>query len=68
MTSSAARDAQLPRAPGCNDCFGARVNAAGAERDAAMECAACIAEVTDAYAASQLSLKLHDTVKTFYPS
>jgi indolepyruvate decarboxylase len=67
------RYAQLPQALGCDGWFSARVSACE-ELDAAMERAAgagtgaYIAVVTDAYVASELSLKLHDAVKTLYKS
>jgi indolepyruvate decarboxylase len=67
------RHAQLPQALRCDGWFSARVSACE-EPDAVMERAAgagtgtYLAVVTDAYAASKLSLKLHDAVKTLYKS
>ncbi len=65
--------AELPHAFGCDDWFTARVTTCG-ELDDAMKAAsahdsgAYIEVVTDAYAASQLAMKLHDAVKTLYKS
>jgi indolepyruvate decarboxylase len=67
------RYAELPHALGCDGWFTARVTTCG-ELDAAMEQAAraetgaYIEVVTETYAASPLSMKLHDAVKTLYRS
>ena len=65
------RYSELPHALGCDNWFTARVTTCETF-DQALETAAdsdtgCLIEVvTDAYAASQLALKLHDAVKTLY--
>ncbi len=62
---------ELPRAFGCDDWLTARVTTC-AELDQAMRVAAStstgayIEVVTDAYAASQMAMQLHDAVKTLY--
>ncbi len=67
------RYADLPQALGCEGWFTARATTC-AELDAAMEragradAAAYIEVVTDTYAASPLSMRLHDAVKTLYKS
>jgi indolepyruvate decarboxylase len=67
------RYCELPHALGCNDWYTARVTTCE-EFDIALEKASgnqtgsYIEVVTDAYAASPLSLKLHDAVKTLYKS
>jgi indolepyruvate decarboxylase len=61
----------LPHALGCDDWLTARVTTC-AELDQAMHAAAnastgaYIEVVTDAYAASQMALRLHDAIKTLY--
>jgi indolepyruvate decarboxylase len=63
--------ADLPKALGCDDWFTARVTTCG-EFDQALKAAstggraAYIEVVTDKYAASRLSVKLHENVKTLY--
>ena len=65
------RYAELPRALGCDGWYTARV-ATCAELDQALATAsqgntgAYIEVVTDAYAASPLALKLHDSLRTLY--
>lgn len=65
------RYAELPFALGCDGWFTARVDTCG-ELDKALACAgnirtgAYIEVVTDPYAASPLSLKLHDSMQTLY--
>jgi indolepyruvate decarboxylase len=65
------RYAELPKALGCSDWFTARVTTCG-EFDEAMKAAAqgdraaYVEVVTDKYAASPLSMKLHESVKTLY--
>jgi indolepyruvate decarboxylase len=65
--------AELPHAFGCDDWVTARVTTC-AELDSALEVAATaktgvyIEVVTDAYAASPLSLKLHDAMRALYKS
>jgi indolepyruvate decarboxylase len=65
------RYSELPHAFGCGDWMTARVTTCG-EFDAALEAAAksetgvYIEVVTDAYAASPLSLKLHDAMQALY--
>jgi indolepyruvate decarboxylase len=65
------RYAELPRALGCDDWFTARVTTCG-ELDQALEtagsgkAAAYVEVVTDAYAASPLALKLHDSLRSLY--
>jgi indolepyruvate decarboxylase len=67
------RYTELPHALGGDGWFTARATTCG-ELDAAMEQAvrartdAYIEVVTDTYAASPLSMKLHDAVKTLYKS
>lgn len=67
------RYAELPRAFGCEDWFTARVSTCG-ELDAALEAAgaapagAYVEVVTDAYAASPLALKLHESFRRLYKS
>jgi indolepyruvate decarboxylase len=64
---------ELPHALGCEGWFTARVTTCG-EFDEALERASSaksgvyIEVVTDSYAASPLSLKLHDSMKTLYKS
>jgi indolepyruvate decarboxylase len=64
---------ELPRALGCDRWFTARVTTCG-EFDQALKTAeqgntgAYIEVVTDKYAASPLSMKLHESIKTFYQS
>jgi indolepyruvate decarboxylase len=63
--------ADLPKAFGCDDWFTARVTTC-AEFDQALQTAsqgdraAYIEVVTDKYAASPLSMKLHESIKTLY--
>ena len=65
------RYADLPHAFGCDDWLTMRVTTCG-ELDAALETASMaqsgvyIEVVTDAYAASPLSLKLHDAMQALY--
>jgi indolepyruvate decarboxylase len=65
------RYADLPRVFGCDNWFTARATTCG-ELDVALESAeksntgAYIEVVTDAYAAPELMLKMHDAVRTFY--
>jgi indolepyruvate decarboxylase len=65
------RYAELPRVFGCDNWFTARVTTCG-ELDVALDSAAksntgaYIEVVTDAYAAPELMLKLHDAVKVLY--
>jgi len=65
------RYAALPAALGCTDWITMSVRT-GAELDGALHKAAdahtgvYIEVVTDAYAASELALKLHDSMKTLY--
>jgi indolepyruvate decarboxylase len=65
------RYAELPHALGCDDWYTARVTTCG-ELDRALETIskgneACYIEVvTDAYAASPLSIRLHESVKSLY--
>jgi len=65
------RYAELPHALGCDGWFTARVTTC-AELDAALsaadraEAGVYIEVVTDAYAASPLAMKLHDSIKTLY--
>jgi indolepyruvate decarboxylase len=65
------RYTELPSALGCDDWFTARATTCG-ELDAALQAAsstdraAYIEVVTDPYAASALSLKLHDSIKTLH--
>jgi indolepyruvate decarboxylase len=67
------RYSEIPRALGCDGWFTARVTTCG-EFDQALKAAeqgnagAYIEVVTDKYAASPLSMKLHESVKTFYRS
>jgi indolepyruvate decarboxylase len=67
------RYAELPHALGCDGWYTARVTTCG-ELDAALEkasaggAAAYIEVVTDAYAASPLALKLHETLRNLYKS
>ncbi len=67
------RYSELPRALGCDGWFTARVTTCG-EFDQALKAAergnsgAYIEVVTDKYAASPLSMKLHESVETFYRS
>ena len=67
------RYAELPRALGCEGWFAARVSTCE-EFDKALKAAedensgAYIEVVTDKYAASPLSMKIHENVKTFYRS
>jgi indolepyruvate decarboxylase len=67
------RYSELPHALGCEGWFTARVTTCG-EFDEALERASSaksgvyIEVVTDSYAASPLSLKLHDSMKTLYKS
>jgi indolepyruvate decarboxylase len=64
---------ELPHAFGCHDWLTARATTCG-ELDQALDAAvrtdkaAYIEVVTDAYAATPLALKLHESVKTLYPS
>jgi len=65
------RYSEIPYALGCDDWFTARVTTCGELDKALIEAeqgarAAYIEVVTDAYAASPLSLKLHENVKSFY--
>ncbi len=67
------RYTQLPQALGCDGWFSARVSAceelnAAMERAAGDGAGAYIAVVTDAYAAPELSLKLHDAGTTLNKS
>jgi indolepyruvate decarboxylase len=65
------RYAELPRVLGCDGWFTARVATCG-ELDQALEAAgsgttaAYIEVVTDAYAASPLALKLHESLRSLY--
>lgn len=65
------RYTELPRALGCDGWFTARVTTCG-ELDQALEVAAhadtaaYVEVVTDAYAASPLSLKLHESLRSLY--
>jgi indolepyruvate decarboxylase len=65
------RYSQIPQALGCDDWFTSRVTTCD-EFDRALKAAeqggtaAYIEVVTDAYAASPLSMKLHESVKTLY--
>ena len=67
------RYTELPHALGCNDWLTARVTTCG-ELDSALQAATnartgvYIEVVTDAYAASPLALKLHDSMKSLYKS
>jgi indolepyruvate decarboxylase len=67
------RYSELPRVLGCDGWFTARVTTCG-ELDQALETAAqagraaYIEVVTDAYAASPLALKLHDSLRSLYKS
>jgi indolepyruvate decarboxylase len=67
------RYAELPRVMGCEGWYTARATTCG-ELDAALETAgkgetaAYIEIVTDAYAASPLALKLHDSLRNLYKS
>jgi indolepyruvate decarboxylase len=67
------RYTELPHALGCDNWFTARVTTCG-ELDRALEAASnagtgvYIEVVTDAYAASPLALKLHESVKSLYKS
>jgi indolepyruvate decarboxylase len=67
------RYSELPRALGCDGWFTARVTTCG-EFDQALKTAeqaktgAYMEVVTDKYAASPLSMKLHESVKTLYKS
>jgi len=67
------RYAEIPHALGCDDWFTARVATCG-ELDRALRAAeqgktaAYIEVVTDAYAASPLSVKMHESLKTLYRS
>jgi indolepyruvate decarboxylase len=67
------RYTELPHALGCDRWLTARVTTCG-ELDSALQAAtnantgAYIEVVTDAYAASPLALKLHDSMKTLYKS
>jgi indolepyruvate decarboxylase len=66
------RYAELPHALGCDGWFTARVTTCG-EFERALKAAeqgngAYIEVVTDKYAASPLSMKLHENVETLYPS
>jgi indolepyruvate decarboxylase len=67
------RYSELPRARGCDGWFTARVTNCG-EFDQALKTAsrgnsaAYIEVVTDKYAASPLSMKLHESVKSLYRS
>jgi indolepyruvate decarboxylase len=65
------RYSEIPYALGCDDWFTARVTTCGELDKALIEAeqgarAAYIEVVTDAYAASPLSLKLHENVNSFY--
>ena len=65
------RYCEIPRALGCDDWFTARVTTCS-ELDQALtragqdEAAAYIEVVTDAYAASPMAVKLHESLKTLY--
>jgi indolepyruvate decarboxylase len=67
------RYSEVPHALGCDGWFTARVATCG-ELDRAIssvergDSAAYIEVVTDTYAASPLSTKLHESVKTLYPA
>jgi indolepyruvate decarboxylase len=67
------RYAEIPHALGCDGWFSARVTTCG-EFDQALTAAgqgdraAYIEVVTDTYAASPLSQRLHENVKTLYQS
>jgi len=67
------RYTELPHALGCNGWFTARATTCG-ELDQALETAAHIGTgayvevATDAYAASPLAMKLHESLKTLYKS
>jgi indolepyruvate decarboxylase len=65
------RYSEIPHALGCDGWFTARVTACG-EFDQALKAAeqgpAYIEVITDKYAASPLSMKLHESVKTLYRS
>jgi len=67
------RYAELPHALGCEGWFAARVSTCGEFDQALAEAgradrAAYIEVVTDAYAASPLAMKLHESLKTLYKS
>ncbi|HTF51968.1 MAG TPA: hypothetical protein VK735_31370, partial [Pseudonocardia sp.] len=67
------RYSEIPYALGCDDWFTARVTTCGELDEALIEAeqggrAAYIEVVTDAYAASPLSWKLHENVNSFYTS
>jgi indolepyruvate decarboxylase len=65
------RYAEIPHALGCDDWFTARVTTCGQFDEALSRAAqggraAYIEVVTDAYAASPMALKLHESLKTLY--
>ena len=67
------RYSEIPHALGCDDWFTARVTTCGQFDEALRRAArggeaAYIEVVTDAYAASPMAVKLHESLKTLYPA